>query len=111
MYGKTQKHFVEDLRGAMNDALDIVEKKNTDYATEADPYKNFRFSQLINIGVEKAILQRVCDKMARVNNVIERGEVAVKDETVTDTLLDIINYIAILKVYIDWEKEREQGEV
>lgn len=106
MYGKTQKDFVNDLQGVMNEALSIVQKKNSDYATEADPFKNFRFSTLVSVDVAKAILIRVCDKMARISNVLDKGEVQVKDETVEDTIKDTINYMAILLTYIRWEAER-----
>ena len=105
MYGKTQKNFIEDLEKVMQEALSIVHKKNNDYATETDPFKNFRFSKLIDVEVPQAILLRICDKMARINNVLQKGSVSVEDETVQDTIKDVINYMAIMLVYLRWEEE------
>ena len=110
MYGKTQKDFLNDLQDIMNEALSIVQKKNDDYATNADPFQNFRFSKLIGIEVNKAILLRVCDKMARISNVLDKGNISVKDETVEDTIKDTINYMAILLTHIRWEAERLDNE-
>lgn len=102
---RTNKEFIEALAQLMQEALEIVDSKNRDYATIADPFRNFRFSEMLNIPVEKAILNRVCDKISRINNIIENGSAVVKDETVKDTIRDVVNYMAILGVYLDWHKD------
>ena len=102
-----QKQFFTHLENTFKTALALVRKKNTDYAVDSDPFQNFRFARLIDMSVEDAILVRVSDKMARIANLIRKDDVAVKDESIDDTCLDIINYIAILMAYRQNEKEKE----
>jgi len=47
---------------------------------------------------------RVADKLARVSNLLDKDN-DVKDETVFDTIDDILNYMAILKSMIAHRKE------
>lgn len=82
------------------ESLAIAKLKNQDYANSTDPYRNFRFAELVGVSVERAILVRISDKLARIANCIDKTT-AVKDETVTDTLSDLINYSAILKAYME----------
>lgn len=98
------KVFLEAIESYYKEAVEILKKKNADYATEADPFKNFRNALLVNVPVEKAILVRISDKMARISNCLEKGGVQVEDETIRDTLLDSINYLAILIAYLENKK-------
>ena len=49
---------------------------------------------------------RMWDKMARLNHIIENPEVDTNDESMRDTLIDLLNYsaIAILVLEGDWPK-------
>lgn len=70
-------------------ALALMEKKNHDYAAASDPFRNFRmFGPL-------GILVRLSDKMSRLRSFEEEGQLLVKDESVQDTVLDIINYAVL----------------
>lgn len=95
--------FLGKLASIFDAGLQVVEAKNKDYAGESDPFKNFRSSEIVNIPVEKAIMVRILDKTARIGNLLDRENVVV-DEKVEDTILDVINYYAILKVYLETEK-------
>ena len=78
--------------------------KNHDYAFGDDPFKNFRLCEQLNIcSVEKGILVRICDKMSRISNLIDR-EGKVQDEKINDTLIDLANYSIILKCYLELRK-------
>lgn len=67
-------------------ALDLMRTKNEDYAAADDPYRNFRtFGRY-------GILVRLSDKLARLRTFEERGVLSVKDESIEDTIRDIINY-------------------
>ena len=77
--------------------------KNHDYAmaNDGDPFKNFRLCEQLGIcSVEKGILVRMCDKISRISNLLEK-EGKVKDEKLEDTLLDMANYAVILKCWIE----------
>lgn len=87
-----------------NECVEICKKKNGDYATDADPFKNFRASEVFGIDSNDAIIVRMSDKLMRVSNVIRNGEAKVQDESVLDTLMDLSNYALILAT--KWENER-----
>ena len=79
--------------------LAIAKSKNNDYAKGDDPFRNFKASEAVGDPVERGIMVRMMDKMARISNSFD-VELQVKDESVSDTLDDLINYAAILKAYL-----------
>lgn len=96
----TQTDLIEHIKQTFSDCIAIVEKKNSDYAKQDDALSNFRNASLVGVTPERAILVRVADKLARISNILDKNSISVKDETVEDTLNDIINYLAILKAMI-----------
>lgn len=103
--GETPDKFFKEIEKTFSTGLDIIRKKNHDYGGPVDHYKNFRFAEQLGVSVEKGILVRISDKLARISNLLDRPA-AVADEKIEDTILDAINYLAILKAYI-YEKEQE----
>lgn len=81
---------------AYHRALSIVGAKNHDYSSEDDPFANFRESESFGVPAEWGVMVRLSDKFARLKNFYRKGTLLVKDEAVEDTLLDIMNYAAIL---------------
>jgi len=75
---------------------DIHDKKNTDYASDADPYKNFRKCESAGIPAYKGVYVRICDKVSRIDNFVLKGGYAVKDESFEDTCDDLANYAILL---------------
>src|SRR5579862_5986966 len=94
------ERFEQSLRKTYADGLALIARKNADYANPEDPFKNFRSAGVAGVGVDRAILARVLYKMSRISNLLGR-EAVVMDEKIEDTLLDCINYLAILKAYIE----------
>jgi hypothetical protein len=92
--------FVSSMTNNALAALELVISKTKDYATIDDPYRNFRMSESVGVSVEKGILVRMCDKLSRIGNLIESNDNSVKDESIEDTLIDIMNYSNILLCYI-----------
>ena len=80
------------------EARELMIKKNADYAAEGDPFKNFRTFGTFGI------LVRLSDKLARLQGFEERHELAVKDESIRDTILDVVNYAVL------YEAMRTEGE-
>ena len=102
---KTKKEtFLTDIKKTFDDCYKLVLVKNKDYAGDNNPYKNFENAEVIGVDVARAILVRIMDKISRVGNVLEAGT-AVKSESVNDTLMDLINYSAILKAYLSSKRE------
>lgn len=75
----------------------LMERKNADYkAGSGDPFANFRMSELLHIKPVLGAMLRMQDKMARLLAFIERGTLAVKEESWHDCVLDLINYSVIV---------------
>lgn len=93
-----RNEMLESIRTTFETGLEIVKKKNLDYGADADPFRNFRSASLLGLSVEKAILVRTLDKLARINNLLDH-DAYVTEESMDDTIVDCINYLAILKAY------------
>jgi len=84
-------------RALCSAALELMLVKNADYASSADPFRNFRmFGGL-------GVLVRASDKLARLRTFEERETFSVTDESLRDTILDLINYAVI---YYAMKKEK-----
>jgi hypothetical protein len=95
-----RRGFVSSMTKNSLAALDLVMSKTQDYATMDNPYRNFRMCESVGVSVEKGILVRMCDKLSRIGNLVENNEASVKNESIEDTLIDIMNYSNILLCYI-----------
>lgn len=98
--------LISDMEAIFSKCLETAKKKNADYsgAIEPDPFKNLRGSSFVGVTPERAILVRMMDKMSRVSNLLAQ-EAQVKDEAIEDTLMDTVNYAAILLSYIKNNKK------
>lgn len=87
------QQFVEEIYGK---GIDIIGRKNRDYGDHKnqDPFGNFNRHGL------KGFLVRIDDKLARLNTFCDNGHLTVLDESVTDTIIDAANYLAIMAAYI-----------
>lgn len=79
------------------DAKSIMEAKNKDYTGgTADPFANFRASEVLGVPAQLGILIRCIDKFQRIRSFVVNGELAVKNEPVDDAIRDVINYMVLL---------------
>ena len=93
--------LLHDMAETFQSCLLTAVAKNNDYGgSNNDPFANFRNSTIAGVSVEKGILVRLMDKMSRVSTLLDK-EAMVKDEAITDTIEDAINYLAIMKAYIN----------
>lgn len=98
------QQFLQHLETVLNGCLETAKKKNADYSGGKDPFANFVMCEKLNItSTEKGILTRLCDKLSRINTLLEQ-EAQVKDESIFDTIEDSINYLAILHAYLSKNK-------
>ena len=88
-----------EVEKIFGECLKIIKDKNHDYASEDDPYKNFRMVEEIGIPAWVGCHIRFMDKVSRMNRFVDRlqrdGAAEVKNESIEDTFLDAINYLAI----------------
>jgi hypothetical protein len=86
-----------------NEALDLMKKKNADYAGSGgnNPFANFERAEAMGIcSTEQGFLVRMIDKMSRLSTYTSKGKLVLEDETVYDTLIDMINYTVLLSAYL-----------
>lgn len=95
----TTTEFLDKIEETFTKCLATAKAKNADYAGSSDPFRNFNSSEFVGVPIPRAILVRMMDKMSRVSNLLDK-EASVKDESITDTLEDLINYAAILNTYL-----------
>lgn len=95
-----QAQFLKRLEEVKMEAVEISRRKNADYASEEDPFKNFRACEPLGISAEQAIIVRMSDKLMRAANLLQRPA-QVQDEKITDTLRDLANYADILAIYLE----------
>jgi hypothetical protein len=94
----THEEFFKSIENTYKEGLEITRTKNHDYASNEDPFKNFSSASVVGITPDRAILVRVLDKLSRVSNLLDK-DARVHEESVNDTIIDAINYLAILKAY------------
>ena len=96
------------------EALKLINSKNDDYANPTDFYANFRLCEQAGIPMFIGVHVRMLDKISRLNSFIARfnrtGEITAHHESIEDTLLDTINYAAImLDTYRQFVKGKNHG--
>ena len=85
----------------------IMEAKNHDYTSGSDNvFANFEGSNVFGVSTVKGILVRIGDKLKRIQSFDEQGHLKVKDESVQDALIDIINYSVLIGGVFEQEKRR-----
>lgn len=84
------------------ECVEISRAKNADYASNEDPFNNFRMVEHLGVcPVATGIVVRLSDKFSRLSRMVcSSSEPAVKDESVRDTIRDAINYLAILDAWL-----------
>ena len=90
-----RKELLQKHKKMTDKARSLMAIKNADYGANSDPFRNFRRHGLAGINV------RLSDKLARLDTFVEKGVLQVKDESVQDTLLDLINYAVLFAAYIE----------
>lgn len=108
-----REQFIAHLDQTYAEAAAIVKLKNQDYGADANPFKNFEFSaQIVGCPAETGIMVRFSDKVARIGNLLNGKDPAVKEESIDDTILDAINYLAILRAWrVHMAEQREQQKL
>lgn len=103
----TRDELLNIHRLMCDDARMLMERKNSDYAGRGgiEPFANFTRTEAMGITTtEKGMLVRMADKFSRLSSFAESGIFEVKDESLRDTCIDIINYAVILLAYCEEKK-------
>lgn len=91
-------------------ARKLSEKKNRDYGAATDsPFANFTRVEHLGIATtEQGFLARLTDKFCRLTTFCRKGRLLVSDESVYDTITDIINYCCLLAAYLKYKEETKK---
>lgn len=92
--------YVDYFSEILQEMSEVHERKNADYGNNF--HKRFK-----RWGFITALL-RLSDKMERLENIYEKGQIEVKDESVEDTLLDLANYAVMTLVELRNEKNNDK---
>lgn len=95
----TRKEFRKDIQKTFATALSIIDKKNHDYSGVSDPFGSFRNAAIAGVSVKQSLVLAVVQKISRLGNLLQRPAKVVT-ESMEDTIIDAINYLAILLAYI-----------
>jgi hypothetical protein len=90
----------EDLCGQ---ALELMKKKNHDYAGNSGktPFANFERCEAMGIcTTEAGFLVRMTDKLSRLSTFADAGKLQVDNEGYNDAIVDIINYCVLFSAYV-----------
>jgi len=94
-----QVDYLKNMEDTYAECMEISKKKSSDYSGKDNSFANFLNAQVVGVSVERGILVRIMDKIARVSNLLDKNPEVV-EESLDDTLKDAINYLAILRVYV-----------
>lgn len=95
----TKEQYFKFAEEFMNESLEISKNKNADYAGNGDPFRNF--TSVGHEWTEIGFYTRMMDKMSRIKSFIQNGTLHVKDESVKDTLQDLMNYCVLFAGYLE----------
>jgi len=93
----------ERFKEIVKEMTDLHDRKNRDYAGD-DYLSNFLMCERMGIPAWKGSLIRLSDKVSRVMNIARTGEIAVSDETVIDTLMDVSVYAIVTRILYENSK-------
>ena len=83
------------------DAYDILHDKIKNYSGHGDAFTNFRRVEQLQIcTTEVSILARIADKFGRLITHVNSSGGLVSDETFTDSVHDLINYLVLLHCFV-----------
>lgn len=105
--------LLDQLEQTFAECHAIAKLKNQDYGAVTDAFNNFTFVERLGIPCETGILTRFADKVARIANLMNKPP-AVAGESLDDTILDAINYLAILRAWLQYKHRdpvQEQADV
>ena len=102
-YQKISDHL--RVKEILDECALLAERKNKDYAKPGDPLHNFRRILELGAPVSLGVACRLQDKWSRIESYFREGKLS--NESIKDSLMDNINYSAILIQALE-EEEREK---
>jgi len=90
----------------------IHSAKNHDYAKKDDPLSNLKLTETLGwLPGWKSVIVRLGDKYSRLLNFAKKGRLEVKDESFTDTCIDMANYAILCAILFEEQKGYKGGDI
>lgn len=101
-----REEYLEEFQKITERMLAITTAKNSDYTGDSSqPFKNFTMVETMGAAsTEQGFFTRMNDKMMRFAGFLKNGTLAVEDEKIEDTLMDLANYSILLICYLRSKK-------
>jgi len=98
------KELTKIFEDTFKDCLETMLKKNHDYSKGTNALRNFELVEYLKIAESpQGVLVRLSDKFMRICN-LWNTKAEVKDESIEDTINDMINYLVIFKA--TWKEKK-----
>jgi hypothetical protein len=88
----------KEFTNVLEELTELHNLKNQDYATTENPYKNLEGVERLGIPAWRGVVIRMMDKFSRLEEFCVKEELAVKDETIEDTLKDLAIYSVLAMI-------------
>jgi len=105
--------YFQKLLTVFDNCHKIMGDKNADYSSDTDPFSNFKIVEALGVcTTEQGMIARITDKLSRLSKLLHPNSkgAKVKDESVDDTIMDQINYLCILLVYLQHKREKAEED-
>jgi len=103
-----QEKYVLAASAVFKDCLSVLNERSIKYTGTGDPFANFVESAAIaEVDVVQGIMTRFGDKIGHLKALLRQkvaaGEILNEpvDESLADTITDAINYLAIIRVWVE----------
>lgn len=97
----TKEKLFELHQSLCESGLELMRKKNADYSRDGALGNFFVCETLQCAKAEMGILVRVSDKLSRLSSILQSEDgPKVADESAEDTIVDVINYMVLLKAVL-----------
>lgn len=99
-----RNQFIDHISNLYTSGVEIIRRKNAGYGKSDSPFFNFLNSHVVGIDPKQGILVRTIDKISRISRLVEDTNNNQVSESIHDTIIDAINYLAILDAFITEEE-------
>jgi len=105
-----QEKYVRSVAAIFKNALAVLNQRSLKYTGPGDPFANFdEAAEIADVDVTQGIMTRFGDKVGRIRRGLQNyrdeingaDRVEFVDESFHDSVVDAINYLAIVLVYVE----------
>lgn len=100
-----QEKFINMSNKLYSDLITTIINKNNDYNGDSntDMFKNFYSIEILGVDKYTGLLVRTLDKVMRINTLLKQDN-NVKNESINDSISDLIGYMLLLNGLLNKEK-------